>query len=130
MKKKLLLLVEDNPLLTSMYETAFENAGFEVIFAHDGETGLALAREKQPDGILLDLRMPGMSGFTVLEKLKEDKNTSGITVVVLTIVTKEDELEKAMKLGAVDCLVKPELTLAEIVKRVIVHLDRVRGVSR
>lgn len=121
MKKKLLLLIEDNPLLTAMYETAFAKAGFEVIFAHDGETGLALAKDKKPDGIILDLLMPGMNGFSVLEKLKEDETTRDITVVVLTVVTKQEDLERAKQLGAADCLIKPELTLAEIVKRVGSH---------
>lgn len=117
MEKKLLLLVEDNPLLTSMYQTAFEKAGFEVIFAHDGETGLAMAKEKKPIGIVLDLLMPGMSGLDVLKRLKEDKNTKDIDVVVLTIDTAKEDLAKAKNLGALDCLIKSELTLADIVTR-------------
>lgn len=122
MKKKLLLLIEDNPLLTGMYETAFVKAGFEVAFAHDGELGLSLAKDKKPDGIILDLLMPGMNGFAVLERLKKDRITKGIKVIVLTVVTKQEDLERAKKLGVVDCLIKPELTLAEIVKRVVALL--------
>ena len=122
MKKKLLLLIEDNPLLTSMYEAAFEKADFEVIFAHDGEAGLALVKDKHPDCVLLDLLMPGIDGLTVLERLKKDDVTKDIKVIVLTVVTKKEDLEMAKKLGAIDCLVKPELTLAEIVERVISHL--------
>ena len=117
MKKRLLLLIEDNPLLTGMYKTAFENAGFEVIFAHDGESGLTMAKSENPEGIMLDLLMPGMSGFQVLEELKKNDNTKDIKVVVLTADEKKEDLDKAKELGAIDCLIKPELTLAEIVSR-------------
>lgn len=121
--KRLLLLIEDNPLLTGMYKAAFEKADCEVIFAHDGETGLSLAKEKKPDGIILDLLMPGMDGFAVLEKLKSDRATKHIKVIVLTVIAKEDAREKAKKLGAVDYLIKPELALAEIVKRILGHFN-------
>lgn len=109
--------------MISMYEAAFEKAGFEIIFTHDGKTGLALAKNKKPDSIILDLLMPGMDGFAVLEKLKKDRVTKDIKVIVLTIVTKKEDLERAKKLGALDCLIKSELTLAEIVRRVIRHLS-------
>ena len=117
MKKRLLLLIEDNPLLTGMYRAAFEEAGYEVIFAHDGEAGLSLAQTKKPEGIILDLLMPGISGLEVLKKLKAGTETKGIGVVVLTIDTKKADLDKARKLGALDCLIKSDLTLADIVTR-------------
>lgn len=117
MKKRLLLLIEDNPLLTGMYRAAFEEAGFDVIFAHDGEAGLLLAQTKKPEGIVLDLLMPGISGLDVLKKLKADGTTKDIGVVVLTIDTKKADLDKARKLGALDCLIKSDLTLADIVTR-------------
>ena len=118
MPKKILLLIEDNPLLTGMYKTAFEKAGFDVILAHDGEAGLALAKEKQPAGIILDLLMPGTDGFVVLIKLQSDPAMKNIKTIVLTSVTKQEDLEKAKSLGAVDCLIKSELTLADIVERI------------
>lgn len=121
MKKRLLLLIEDNALLTGMYETAFMKAGFEVVSVHDGKIGITFAKDKNPDGIILDLLMPGMDGFSVLEQLKNDRKTKAIKVIILTAVTKKEDLEKAKKLGALDCLIKPELTLAEIVKRVAAH---------
>jgi DNA-binding response OmpR family regulator len=117
MKKRLLLLIEDNPLLTGMYRSAFEEAGFDVVVAHDGESGLQLAHAKIPEGIVLDLLMPGMPGLDVLKKLKGDKDTQGIGVVILTTDTKKDDLDEAKKLGALDCLIKSDLTLADIVAR-------------
>jgi DNA-binding response OmpR family regulator len=117
-KKKLLLLVEDNALLEGMYLAAFEKAGFDVILAHDGGEGLELAKDRKPDGILLDLLMPGMDGFQVLEHLGESGELKKIKTIVLSSVTDKDELARAVKLGALECLVKSELALSEIVKRV------------
>ena len=118
MKKKLLLLIEDNPLLTGLYQTAFEEVGFEIIVAHNGETGLGLAKEKNPDGIVLDLLMPGMDGFKVLEGLKKDEITKDKKIVVLTSITRKEDLERARSLGAIDCIMKSELKLADIVNRI------------
>ena len=123
MKKKLLLLIEDNPLLTGMYETAFEKEGFEVILAHDGKSGLLLAKDKKPDGILLDLLMPGMDGYGVLKELKKEVSTKNIKVIVLTVVADKAALERAEKAGAAECLIKSELKLSEIVDRAISYFS-------
>jgi len=121
MKKKILLLIEDNIMLTEIYRAAFEKEGVEVLLAHNGEDGIALAQKEQPALIVLDLLMPGISGFEVLKKLKEDAQTKDIKVVVLTILTEEKTKAKARKLGAVDYLVKPQLRLQEIVESVLKH---------
>lgn len=123
MNKKLLLLIEDNPLLNGMYKSAFEKRGVEVLFAHDGETGINVAKEKNPDVVLLDILMPGIDGLEVLERLKKDEATKHIKIVILTIVKKEDAMEKAKKLGAIDYLVKSELKLQEIVDKVLLHFN-------
>lgn len=94
MKKKILLLIEDNPLLTGMYQAAFEKRDVELLIAHDGETGLKLAKEKKPDVILLDLLMPGMNGYEVLEKVREDGGLSGIKIIILTVLSDENHKKK------------------------------------
>lgn len=116
--KKSLLLIEDNPLLTGLYQAAFEKEGFAILVAHDGETGLALARQKKPHLILLDLLMPGKNGFEVLSELKKDPATAGIKVVILTIVEDAQSQEKAKKLGATGYLIKSNLKMPEIVAQV------------
>lgn len=123
MNKKLLLLIEDNPILNGMYKSAFEKQGVEVLFAHDGESGIELAREKKPDLVLLDLLMPGIDGFEVLRKLKSDEATKDIKIVILTIVKEEKSIKKARGLGAVDYLIKSELKLGEIVEKVLSHFN-------
>ena len=121
-KKKLILLIEDNPLLSALYQNAFEKEGIGIEVAHDGESGLALIRQKKPDAVLLDLLMPGMSGFEVLSALKKDTRTEHVKVIVLTIVKEKEAQEKARKLGAADYLIKTDLELPEIVKRVVSQL--------
>lgn len=115
---KIILLIEDNPLLSGMYKTALEKSGFEVEVSHDGESGLKLMRDTKPSGVVLDLLMPGMNGFTVLEKMKEDKEIADTKVIVLTSDTKPEDLERARSLGAIECLIKSELTLADITEKI------------
>ena len=119
MKRKILLLIEDNPLLIGMYEAAFEAAGYVVLLAHSGDEGIALAKKEMPSNIILDLLMPGTDGFGVIKALQEDPNTKGIGIVVLTSDTKVEDLERAKNLGARDCLIKSELTLVEIVQKAV-----------
>jgi CheY-like chemotaxis protein len=120
-KKKTLLLIEDNALLLGLYVTAFERAGFSVLFAHDGASGLAIAHDKQPDGIVLDLLMPGIDGFQVLESLQKNPEMKAVKTIVLTTVAKPRDLERAKQLGAVECLVKSDLSLSDITARVAAH---------
>lgn len=119
--KHLLLIIEDNPLLIGMYKAAFEKKGVEVSLAHDGDSGIQLAKDRKPDVIILDLLMPGTDGMQVLRALKNDSTTKDIKVVVLTIVPKAEKLAEAEKLGIVDYLLKSELELHEIVDKVLAH---------
>ena len=120
--KYILLLIEDNPLLTGMYKAAFEKKGIEVLVAHDGESGLTIVKERKPSLVLLDMLMPGIDGLTVLERIKKDPQIADTTVVMLTVVQDEEKQKRARELGATDYLVKPDLELREIVERVMRHL--------
>jgi len=120
-KRYVLLLIEDNPLLVGMYKTALEKKGLEVLFAHDGKTGIQIAKKQKPEIVLLDLLMPGIDGFEVLKRLKKGKTTRKIKVIILTVVKDKQSQEKAKKLGALDYLIKSDLKLQEIVKRVLTH---------
>jgi len=121
-KKNILLLIEDNPLLTGMYKTAFEKKGIEVLVAHDGESGLSMVKERKPNLVLLDMLMPGIDGLTVLEQIKKDPRTAHTVVIMLTVVQDEEKQNRARELGATDYLMKPDLELHEIVERVFRHL--------
>lgn len=122
MERKILLLIEDNPLLTGLYKAAFEKRGLNVFFAHNGEDGLKLAKDKKPDLLLLDVLMPGMDGFEVLKALKNDPLTKKIKVIILTIVNDKKSEQRAKEMGALDYLLKPKLKLKEIVEKVLAHI--------
>ncbi|MCU0679148.1 MAG: response regulator [Planctomycetes bacterium] len=113
-----ILLVEDDPFLLSMYSTKFELENFEVVAAADGEKGLVMAANTAPDIILLDIMLPKMNGFEVLEKLKADRITAGIPVLLLTNLNQKNEVERGLALGAEDYLIKAHFMPSEVVARI------------
>lgn len=116
--KTRILLVEDDPFLSSMYSTKFEMENFAVFSAEDGEKGWKLALAEKPDIILLDILMPKMNGFEVLEKLKTNKETDSIPVILLTNLNQKDEIEKGLALGANDYLIKAHFMPSEVVDKI------------
>lgn len=117
-KKIKLLIIEDDLFLLNMYASKFELEGFEVIIAEDGEKGWKTAIKDIPDVILLDIMMPKMNGFEVLEKLKSDDKVSKIPVILLTNLSQRDEIERAMNLGAADFLIKAHFRPSEVVEKI------------
>lgn len=118
MKKKTLLLIEDEPDQVMMYQTEFELYGFKVFPAENGEKGLALAKKEKLDVILLDILMEGMDGIQVLSELKKNKTTKDIPVIVLTNYAKENLAEKVKKMGARGFIVKSRNTPKEVLSKV------------
>lgn len=116
--QKTILLVEDEEMLANMYEVKFKKDGFNLLKALDGETGLALAKEHQPDAILLDVIMPKMDGFSVLRALREDEKTKKIPVILLTNLGQDEDIKKGQDLGATGYLIKANLTPADVVAKV------------
>jgi CheY-like chemotaxis protein len=94
------LVVDDQPFFTTMLRTLLEQQGFRVLVANSGPDGLKLAKKQPPDIIVLDIEMPGMDGFTVCQKLKEDGGLKSIPVVILTGSNDPKLNEKAFKAGA------------------------------
>jgi two-component system, OmpR family, alkaline phosphatase synthesis response regulator PhoP len=117
MKKKI-LLVEDDMMLVDMYTLKFTEAGYEVIQATNGADGFEAAKTNKPDIILLDIILPQMDGFMVMEALKDDKKLKKIPVLFLTNLKQEEDVEKGNKLGAIDYLVKSTLTPTQILERI------------
>ncbi|MEX2043592.1 MAG: response regulator [Patescibacteria group bacterium] len=104
-----ILLIEDDPMLTELYQTKLELETFRVSIATDGKEGLALARRVKPDLILLDIMLPEMNGFEILKKLSEHAATKQIPVIVLTNLGGEradSDKRLALSLGAKEFLVK------------------------
>lgn len=125
-KKHALLFVEDNPLLLHAYQRGFEEKGIEVHIAYDGGVGLEIAKEKKPEVVLLDLSVHGIGGFEVLEEIRKDASTKDIIVIMFTVSAKDEDREKAMKLGADEYLIKSEHSLDDVIEIVLKHFDNKR----
>ena len=118
MQKQQILLVEDDGFLSGIYAQKLEVEGYEVALATNGEEGLRLALKDLPALILLDLLMPKMDGFEMLEKVKADPKTKDIPVLVLTNLGQREDVERCMKLGAVGYIIKAHTLPHETVKRI------------
>lgn len=112
------LVVDDDPTLREMYLARLVADNFSVDQASDGQAGLARAVEQPPDVILLDLRMPNVSGLEVLEILKTTKQTKDIPVIVLTALGDDNLRQDALARGAADYLVKADTMPAEVVAKI------------
>ncbi|MFA6227813.1 MAG: response regulator [Patescibacteria group bacterium] len=117
-KKINILIVEDDVFLADLYKTKFALEGFKVVVAYDGEKGWEAARKGSPDIILLDLVLPKMSGFDILKSLKADSKLEKIPVILLTNLSQKSDVEKGLKLGAKDYLIKAHFMPSEVVEKI------------
>ncbi len=118
------LIVEDDPFLSEMYATKLTQEKFEVETALDGKDAVRKAKEIKPDLILLDIVLPKMDGFEVLQKIKKDPETQKIKVIALTNLGQKEEVEKGLKLGADDYIVKAHFTPSEVIAKVRAVLEK------
>ena len=114
---KRILFIEDESALQKTFGD-FLSQEYKLISALDGEVGLRLAKNEKPDLILLDLILPKLNGFEVLKKLKEQEETKGIPVIVLTNLERVEDVNKALELGATTYLVKAQYTLEEVLEKI------------
>jgi DNA-binding response OmpR family regulator len=102
-----ILVVDDEKNIRLVVGKSLEKAGFDVYYAVDGVQAVEKANDINPDLVLLDLRLPKMNGFLVLEALKSDTSTEDIPVMILSALSEEDDVQRVISLGAEDFLVKP-----------------------
>ncbi len=112
------LIAEDDTFLANAYRVKFENEGFSIEIASDGEEALAKTKSFKPDVILLDLVMPKKDGFTVLEEIKKDLETKNIKVIVTSNLGQKEDVDRVMKLGALKYFVKSDTSIASIAEMV------------
>ena len=117
MNKKV-LIVEDDPLISRMYQRVFQFEGYDALMARNGEEGLEYLKKEKPVMILLDIMMPKMNGIQLLEQIKANPNTKDIPVVVLTNLSGSKDVETALSLGAVKFLIKAEVKPKKIVEEI------------
>ena len=121
-QKKKILLVEDDMALSAVYRSRLEIEGFDVREANNGEDALSATVVYRPDLILLDVMMPKISGFDVLDILRNTPETANVRIIMLTALSQPKDKERAESLGVDDYLVKSQVVIGDVVARVKHHL--------
>ena len=117
-KSAKILLVEDDGFILNIYETKLKDAGYVVYTATNGKEAIATLEGKTADIILLDIVMPYMDGFDVLERLQANEEWKKIPVVLLTNLSQKEDVEKGISLGARDYLIKSHFTPSEVLGKI------------
>jgi len=125
-KKAKILLVDDDRVFAEMYKLRLESSGYEVVIVEDGEKALVTAMRERPDLILLDIMMPKINGLDVLDILKTTPETRDIPVIVLTALLKDVNEVRGLMSGAVEYLVKSEVTPQQVLEKIEEVLQRER----
>ncbi len=119
---KNILIVEDDKFLRELIVQKVTKDGFNASEAVDGEEGIKKIREEKPDMVLLDLILPSIDGFEVLSLMRQDPSLSSIPVIILSNLGQKEDIERGMKLGATDYLVKAHFTPGEIIEKIKAYL--------
>ena len=120
--RKKILLVEDDEVLASVYRARLEMEDFEVMEVHDGEQALTAALKYRPDLMILDAMMAKISGFDVLDILRNTPETMNLQIIMLTALSQESDRERAEKLGVDEYLVKSQVMISDVIEKVREHL--------
>lgn len=120
---KRILLVEDDDALASVYLVRLQAEGFDVKRVANGEDALALAVSYHPDLVLLDVMMPKVSGFDVLDILRNTPETANLKIIMLTALSQESDKQRAESLGVDDYLVKSQVVITDVIERIKHHLN-------
>lgn len=118
-----ILLVDDDQFITVVYREGLEKAGYNVMTVHDGEAALESLRANLPNLVLLDIIMPKLNGFEVLEAVQNDETLKTIPFIVLTNLSQASDEQEARRLGAVDFITKSDVSFNELLLRIQQHLQ-------
>ena len=119
---KKILIIEDDKFLRELIGQKLLKEGYDIVEAVDGEKGIKTIKDEKPDLVLLDLILPGMDGFEVLTKIKEDEGIAQTPVIILSNLGQKDDIEKGLKMGAADYLIKAHFTPGEIIDKIKIVL--------
>lgn len=115
------LLIEDDEVVAEMYRLALVAAGRTVVVARDGEEGLRMASDEQPDFVVLDLRLPQLNGLEVLSRLRTNSQTREVPVIILSNVGDPEMLRRGSDLGALEFMIKAQTTPVQLNMRIGEH---------
>ncbi len=116
--EKTILIIEDDKFLRELISQKLIKEGYNISEAVDGEEGIKKIKEEKPGLVLLDLILPGIDGFEVLTKMREDPSLSSIPVIILSNLGQKEDVERGLKLGAADYLIKAHFTPGEIIDKI------------
>lgn len=119
---KRILLVEDDDAIANVYLLRLQSEGFEVRRVANGEDALAAALSFKPDLVLLDVMMPKVSGFDVLDILRNTPETANLKIIMLTALSQDSDKERAESLGVDEYMVKSQVVIADVMERIRFHL--------
>jgi DNA-binding response OmpR family regulator len=117
-----ILFIEDDALIVKIYTARLTKDGYEVFTADNGEDGIKIALEKRPDLVVLDVMMPKVDGFGVLEKLRADANFTKVPILLYSNLAQEEELKRALAMGATEFIVKANISPTELVEKIKKYL--------
>ncbi len=120
--KKIIFIVEDDTFLAKAYEMRFKNEIVDVWLAHDGNQAMEYVKKEPADVVLLDLMLPGVSGFDVLAAMRKSDKWKSVPVIVLSNLGDDADIERGRALGATDYLVKASVRMDDVVKKVKQHI--------
>lgn len=121
--KKKILIVEDDKFLGKMLSKMLEGSSYYISIASSGKEALTKAVSENPDLILLDIMLPDLDGFDILQSLKNNEATNKIPVVILSNLGQPEDVEQGRKLGVIDYIVKSDFSLDDVVKKVGKYLN-------
>ena len=113
-----ILIVEDDKFLRELMTRKLVNEGYETIEATNGEEGVRTAKSEKPDLVLLDLILPGIDGFEALARIRKDQETANLPVIILSNLGQKEDIERGIKLGATDYLIKAHFSPGEITEKI------------
>lgn len=119
-----ILFIEDDPLIVKIYTTRLTADGYEVYSADNGEEGIKLAETRTPDLIVLDIMMPKIDGFGVLERLRSEEKTKNVPILVYSNLAQEEEINRAKQIGATEFIIKANLSPTEMVAKIKLYLAK------
>lgn len=126
MSKPKILFVEDDNSLAEIYTMRLKAEGFDVSHVENGEDALSEAIKYKPDLVLLDAMMPKISGFDVLDILRNTPETANVIIIMLTALSQPKDKERAESLGVDDYLVKSQVVIADVIAKIRQHLEHTK----
>jgi len=116
--KKRILLIEDDPLIVEIYTRKFKDAGFDVDVAVSGDEGLTKIKQREPDLLMLDIVLPQVDGWEILQEIRGKLGLKDLKVIVLSNLSQDAEIRKSLDLGALSFLIKAHYTPSEVVDEI------------